>query len=220
MRWKASTPGEDVYFRIREDILPSIRAVQTYWHELHDVFDSLAGSRHFSDYVHDAIATSATRRLIHYWRSVGPNTAEARRFDLMLRYARETMFPDTDRSSLAPVIRATFNAVAASGRPITNTTRTRVLDTFGLRCYMCGFDLDPTVDDQDARFVTIEHLWPSSLGGDSIFENLMPACLRCQRDKAHGIPWAWVAVQNIVLDIEPSDASLAGVGGGVRVARW
>jgi len=219
MKWNPSTPGEEVYFRVRDDILPSLHAIKTYWHELHDVFDSLAGSRHFSDYLHGAMATSATRRLIHFWRSVGPMTVDAKRFDVMLRYVRGTIFPETDRSALAPLIRATFSAVEASGRAISNATRTRVLDTFGLCCYMCGFDLDPAVDSRDPRFVTLEHLWPNSLGGDSIFENLMPACNRCQRDKSHGIPWEWVAVHNTVLDVDPSDDSLTGVSRASRMAR-
>ncbi|OSI72287.1 hypothetical protein BSZ21_07335 [Bradyrhizobium canariense] len=62
------------------------------------------------------------------------------------------------------------------------------------RCYLCGIKLTKT-GPQHCR-PTVEHLWPLSLGGESIEENLIAACNDCNTKRANSITWAWGPVQS------------------------
>lgn len=61
-------------------------------------------------------------------------------------------------------------------------------------CYMCGIAVRPTGSGRDQ--VTIDHLWPLSLGGESIEENLIVACQDCNEKRENSITWAWGPVQS------------------------
>lgn len=79
--------------------------------------------------------------------------------------------------------------------------------------------LDLSARDGDPAQFTLEHLWPSSLGGDSEEENLLPACIYCQNKKADGMSWEWPNLHNVVLSPLPSASALASVGREIKIAR-
>jgi HNH endonuclease len=61
-------------------------------------------------------------------------------------------------------------------------------------CYMCGIQLKRSGAGRDRA--TIEHLWPLSLGGESIEHNLIAACQDCNEKRDNSITWAWGPVQS------------------------
>ena len=63
------------------------------------------------------------------------------------------------------------------------------------RCYSCGGNFGSEDQDQEGTLIfTCDHLWPASLGGDTIVENLLPACQFCNGAKEHMAAWqmGWI----------------------------
>ncbi len=54
------------------------------------------------------------------------------------------------------------------------------------RCYLCGTQL--TAHGHSKR--TIEHVWPLSLGGETVEHNLVLACEDCNSKRGHMMTWA------------------------------
>lgn len=61
-------------------------------------------------------------------------------------------------------------------------------------CYLCGVALARTGNGPDKR--SVDHIWPQALGGQSVPENLLPACEDCNTKKGHNMTWAWGPVQS------------------------
>src|SRR5262249_50048311 len=85
-------------------------------------------------------------------------------------------------------------------------------------CYLCGTALDFD-DDQSDSYCTLEHLWPSSFGGDSIEENLLPACALCNRTrKLNFATWASTSVQSVLRGLNPDTTDPHVISGPARFA--
>jgi hypothetical protein len=78
--------------------------------------------------------------------------------------------------------------VSADARPPSSALARRIREEMG-RCYMCGRQLTQKGDDVDRA--TVEHLWPLSLGGSSVEDNLIPACRKCNAGRENSVTWAW-----------------------------
>jgi hypothetical protein len=76
---------------------------------------------------------------------------------------------------------------------------------------LCHAELDPKAPENTPEFLSLEHVWPKSAGGDSIEENLLPACNKCQNVTKDTLSWEWFSVHNLVLPIEPSASAIASV---------
>jgi hypothetical protein len=84
------------------------------------------------------------------------------------------------------------------------------------RCYICGTYLDFTVPQQQNSY-TLEHIWPRAYGGNSIEENLLPACDSCNsRKKRHFATWVMPAVQSLLLGIAPGEQRLSEIEGSYK----
>jgi 5-methylcytosine-specific restriction endonuclease McrA len=82
--------------------------------------------------------------------------------------------------------------VDARNRPLTQSTKEKIkrnAKNRGARCYICGRDLiySADIDDGKGARAEVEHVWPHALGGSSDETNLLVACERCNRIKAHFI---------------------------------
>jgi 5-methylcytosine-specific restriction endonuclease McrA len=51
----------------------------------------------------------------------------------------------------------------------------------GYNCHICGEEMDYT-DDTMWNHATVDHLWPTALGGLSHFDNLLLGCKRCNNE--------------------------------------
>lgn len=79
-------------------------------------------------------------------------------------------------------------------------------------CYSCGKDLDPNIEKSaklidaagntrlvdNSTYLDYEHLWPHSMGGDSVAANLLPSCLFCNREKNDLVSWEWGLIQSAI----------------------
>lgn len=55
----------------------------------------------------------------------------------------------------------------------------RMLKEYGWGCYICGRDMDFSKNSEEYNAITADHVWPKTLGGESIPENLRYACQEC-----------------------------------------
>ena len=113
------------------------------------------------------------------------------------------------------------SAVRASIGGINATVR-RNLTAWSQRthdfCYMCGVRLDYSSDLPYNAF-TLEHLWPQSYGGNSIEENLLPACRACNSKKKKDFAtWAMPAIQSMIYGLEDSEEKLDEIDGSYKYA--
>ncbi len=87
----------------------------------------------------------------------------------------------------------------------------------GVRCYICGRDLDFT----DPNSVQVEHKWPNALGGASQDHNLRVACPSCNRSKADFVDASDFHYEEICLVKDKTDAEFdVELRTDYRVALW
>ncbi|MCI0623309.1 MAG: HNH endonuclease [Acidobacteria bacterium] len=131
-----------------------------------------------------------------------------------------------DRLLLSPPLlddtfRAAVRAVRASQEQVSATKRARYKRQAHKRhpsCYMCGTTLDFDERDPHGKF-TLEHIWPRRFGGNSIEENLLPACGSCNSEKKKDFAtWAMTSVQALIIGIAPTENECRSVEGTYRFA--
>lgn len=80
-----------------------------------------------------------------------------------------------------PLLELLSRCLSARDEEITTTERSRIKNEARKRgdgCYVCGRTLDYLVGNQPNSF-TLDHIWPSALGGASEWDNLKGICLVC-----------------------------------------
>ncbi|MER8778807.1 HNH endonuclease [Mesorhizobium sp. M0977] len=66
-------------------------------------------------------------------------------------------------------------------------------------CYSCGRQFGAIYEDApDGLKATADHIWPRALGGDTVDENLLPACPPCNSSKGHIAAWQMAWIQPVV----------------------
>lgn len=134
-------------------------------------------------------------------------------------FVRSDFFPGLEDALCARIARLTIDALRVARMSISPTTRRAVIsETRSLFCYLCGCRLNASAQS-GPEFLTLDHLWPRSLGGDSDAENLLPACLACQNAKGDGPSWEWINIHNLVIPAVPSPDVLSTLSRTVRIAR-
>lgn len=111
-----------------------------------------------------------------------------------------------------------IDASTASGRSIPpSVTQAVIGQRKRLHCYLCGNQVHKDADVLGER-LELEHLWPSSYGGDSIEENLLPACAVCNREKGDMILWHTAHIAGFCLKPNPSEDEQTRIGRKQKIA--
>jgi hypothetical protein len=117
--------------------------------------------------------------------------------------------------------RFVYRSVKASQESISDSLRRRLkrwAQTKHTHCYLCGVALD--FDDTDSHYsFTCEHIWPRSYGGNSIEENLLPACQSCNSSKkGNYATWVMPAIQSLIMGFNPASQRLQEIEGCYKFA--
>ena len=113
-----------------------------------------------------------------------------------------------------------LKTAADSKRPIKDAVKIAVLNgQKELACYVCGGLLLKKPDALPENRIEYEHIWPASFGGNSIPENLLPACGFCNRAKGHMMLWQSAHVAAFVLKPSPSEEELKSIQRSEKVAK-
>jgi hypothetical protein len=129
-------------------------------------------------------------------------------------------FPWNHLNSGNRLLRLLSSAVQNSNRPISSGTAKELRAVARLQhqhCYICGITLDFN-DSSSRSFYTAEHLWPSSYGGDSVLENLLPACNDCNTKKRNIATWVATDVHSLFVGMNPDRNHLAHLSFAHRYA--
>lgn len=214
---RAVTAGEHLYLLVRNEILGG----DSRAHEWRNALPMVSADDDFIAYLNGAAAVFTTRRLLRHWsdeRWSVPN--ESQHVRKVMTFAKTEIFPRIDEETCRRLARAVIGAHQASGRKIPDGCRRSVLrERLQHSCYLCGQLLSPQAPRGDRAHLTLEHIWPASMGGDSIEENLLPACSDCQHDTQDALSWEWANIHNLVLPAAPSDDALQSVNRRIRYAR-
>jgi 5-methylcytosine-specific restriction endonuclease McrA len=87
-------------------------------------------------------------------------------------------------------------AIYQTTRSVSSSLKKELLSNFGRECYVCGRD--------DGADVTVDHLWPKSMGGNSEFENLLPCCGDCNSTRGNSMSWAHAWFQGLSASPRPN----------------
>lgn len=209
------TKGEGVYRFVRDQLnLEGPLLSTTDWMAQFDQSDL------WSNYVEEFMSLNLTGRLIGCGRT------------LKKKYSNSTVFRteyiallsehlSMNKDDCNRLFRLASSAVEASLENISNGTR-NALTTWAKAnhsyCYLCGRTLEFRQTESQAEF-TIDHIWPREFGGDSIVDNLLPACKKCNSSHKMNYPsWAMTNIQSLLVGLEPSENSLNRVTGSSRYA--
>lgn len=202
-KWKPATSGE----RLLEFLATKVSILQIQSDVLDGVLGDLPRARSFSHFFQGAVILHSFARLIQagkHFRSMSMDSpaeaaANIRGFATDRLNIDRASCPQFDQ--LVPlVLSAAENS--SDQNAATRKYRDSIVKEFSgaLFCYSCGKDLDYRITDQQHdRYMDIEHVWPHSLGGDTVLDNLLPVCRVCNRERQHLASWEWALVQAPVL---------------------
>jgi hypothetical protein len=88
-----------------------------------------------------------------------------------------------------------LSALAYLNDSITEKRADKVHRDSGKLCCWCGNTLSRAQSTPKGSKATIEHLWPTFLGGTSDVSNVTIACDHCNNARQHAFSWAWFGLQ-------------------------
>lgn len=210
---KPKTQGERLFLLLRDELLESLGHGHLRWSNFSSFLEQVGGSPDFGAYLRGAAAIHVMRRLLRFWEAERQITGQESQYvRKVASYIRNDVFTSLGDQDIARLARAVIAAEKSCNQPISRSVRSRVVGgQQQLRCYLCSAALSPSAPEGQPGFLTLEHLWPQSVGGDSIEENLLPACSRCQDTTKDAMSWEWFNIHNVVLPPNPSANAVASV---------
>lgn len=207
------TQGERLFLLIRDQLLEASGRGHIRWSNLCGLFEQVGGRPDFGDYLRGAAAIHVMRRLLRFWEAERQITGQESQYVRKIAsYIRDEVFTSLGDEDISRLARAVIAAEKSCNQPISPSVRSRVVaGRQQLQCYLCTAALSPSAPEGQVGFLTLEHLWPQSVGGDSIEENLLPSCTRCQDTTKDTMSWEWFNLHNIVLPPNPSATAIASV---------
>lgn len=222
MSWKPKTNGERLFILLRDQMLEASGRGHVRWSNLASLFEQASGRSEFGEYLRGAAAVHVMRRLLRFWEAERKLTPQESQYVVkVIGYIREEVLTALGEEATSRLARAVIAAETSCRQSISPGLRTRILKGSGqMQCYLCRAPLSATAREEQTDFLTLEHLWPQSMGGDSTEDNLLPSCRRCQDTTKDTLSWEWLNVHNIVLPVKPSPEAIASVSRRTHFARY
>ncbi len=205
--FKSTSPGEDLWLALRDMYVTSDeRAYPTL--ELVELPRWLEPPGPFAERHIDVAVTTTAYRLLKAAKRVQKETAldgEAMRGlegqalveDLVWRHMVEHMeFAALDPTPHRILPHLAYRSLVASNAHISAQARTITLDdargpaSEEVRCYCCGDILWSPEFETPLKDISLDHIWPRTLGGVSTAINLLPICTPCNTAKEDRASWS------------------------------
>lgn len=176
----------------------------------------------FSEYFLGAYIFNITGRCIKKARRIrGAVDLESRHQPELMKFFRtqlEMASFSSDRN-LEKLSILTFEAADNSGKKISKSTKRSVLGGSDVHdCYICGKRIVDNSDDSEI-VLKYEHIWPSTYGGDSVEDNLLPSCLKCNEIKDDMLLWQDGHVHSFILRPDPSEREWKSIKRREKIAK-
>jgi 5-methylcytosine-specific restriction endonuclease McrA len=213
-RYVATTSGE----RLFQFIYGQLENEQV-WRYLEDLIRPVGNADRYAGYFRQHAALSLCCKLISAGKArISPDSSE----NLTLLLPVVEGYPWNRLNSGNRLLRFLSTAVLNSDRPISNGVASRIRVFSQAKhpfCYICGTRL-VYHDSANHSYYTVDHVWPASYGGESIEENLLPACQDCNTKKGNLPTWVATDVHSLFLGFEPTPRSLSQVKFAHRYALY
>ena len=199
-RYRFETHGERLYGFLRALLAESLPRG-----ELEDWLEPVGMTSEWVEYFEQLSAVGLTGRVVAAGRSLSKTFADRILFRQQYRsYLNDFLL--VSKAVLDGLLGFAIEAVDVADGKISDGLRKERRAWAERRrpnCYLCATYLN-FEDEKSDEYCTLEHLWPSSYGGDSIAENLLPACALCNRArKADFATWATTSVQSVLRGLNP-----------------
>jgi len=204
LRIRPSTAGERLFQRLivlaETDFKPK---------RIRDLIGTRIAGRgdEFGDYLEGALLSFSFLRLmkaadgIYYDGNIDISAANKQLVDLM-----RSWFDWLEKDVVSALHRDVLRAYQSSHLKISRSIETEIWHSRRVHpCCFCGERIVSGADgifrDGNGEKGTLEHIWPASLGGDSVVENLLPACALCNNNKADLFTWEQRLVHDFVYPV-------------------
>lgn len=208
------TDGEKLWFYISNKL-------RVDWDRFESDISFTGRSQQLSTFFKELTTVNLVGRIIaigsHYEDKYGLDSPLFR--TSLRKYLTEYM--EFKYSDVDELYRYCINAIRAANEEISSSLRKRITrwskECFP-RCYMCNAILHYN-DENHVNAFTIEHIWPRSYGGNSVEDNLLPACKSCNSSKKkHFATWAMPSIQSLIYVPETTHARLQEIEGSYKFA--
>lgn len=131
-----------------------------------------------------------------------------------------TKIPSDQQEKVLALLLECLTARSRRVRPKVKERMRRQAQEKGLRCYICGCDMDFSLNDK-YRAAVIEHVWPNAMGGASEETNLRVSCKKCSEHKQSYMDSSDFHFEEICLvDEEGSDDFDRKLNRQFKIAIW
>lgn len=212
--FKPSTAGERLYLYVVNQIIGSECATELNATKLMQIGNRADG---FSQYFFGFACSNIFTRLIKKAKRVidddvsDPPRVIVRYIERSLEIGLREKYTSKRMAALA------IDAIHESNRPIPKSVSQALANRRGTYCYICGNEVRSDSMDP-SNLLALEHIWPSSLGGNSVVDNLLPACSVCNCAKADMLLWHSAYVAGFCLKPEPSEEEMKHVQRSHKIA--
>lgn len=214
--FKATTTGEVLFQFILKEIYSTAGLT-----EIKSLGILTIGGRSdfFSEYFLGINAMNILARCIKKAERVRGIEDEALHQSSMVKYLQQTLgMAHHNDESLEKLARLVLLAASDSKRRIKDSIKKSIRNGRNeVPCYLCGSMCQHNASDNDAG-IEYEHLWPASFGGNSVIENLLPACAVCNREKKDMLLWHTGHLFSFVLKPDPSSDELTAITKKAKIA--
>lgn len=173
----------------------------------------------FAEYFLGISAMNTLTRCIKKSERVRSMEDEAYRHPLMVSYIQQSLgMARQGDDVIDQLARLSLQAAADSKRPIKDSVKKAIRNGLNeLPCYLCGGMCQRNADDEKEG-LEYEHIWPSSFGGNSVIDNLLPACWACNKAKDDMLLWHTGHLFSFVLKPDPSQEELKSISRREKIA--
>lgn len=216
--FRATTPGEHLLHFINEQVLKSDGFLPSS--ESLGLGATIGRGRMLHEYAIAVNSLNLTARLIKKAERVIELDDAALHHGEFVKFLQQTFglvkYEDGVVDELA---RQSIYAAKMSKRAVSKATKRKVRgDKIEVECYLCG-NMCVHKSEDPRTSIYYEHIWPASYGGDSIEQNLLPACFGCNDAKEDMLLWQTGAIFSFVLKPNPSIEERKSIGRREKIAR-
>ena len=182
--WKPVTNGEELFLKIHGSMGGSLRLES----DIDPDFESLISAADFADFVKLTATMEVFSRCVRDARRCLEVTPSAGSIAIARELRAKVALPmplwqDKEFGELARLV-----GLSAIRKQRDRGVEKNAIAAGAAVCYMCGVSLNRRKGQSDT--FTIEHIWPISFGGDTVEENLLPACADCNSKRGSMLSWA------------------------------
>ena len=205
-RFQSTSPGEDLWLTLRDMYVgEGLRAYPTL--ELIELPRWIEPPGPYTERHIDSAVTTTAYRLLKVAKRVqkdaaldGETTRSHEGQSLVEEHVWRHMVEHMDFAALDPRPRRVlpylvYRSLVAANVGIGSQARTNVLreaqDALDgqIRCYCCGDTLWSPNFETPLRDISLDHVWPRTMGGVSTADNLLPICGTCNGAKEDRASW-------------------------------